>query len=156
MSDTPKRRGAQTSLSLVVQYASDDPGLPSRPKVRRWVAATSACEAEITVRFTDEAEGRNLNAQHRGMTRATDVLSFPYTAPPQLSGDIVICVPVVRRQARSLRTALEARFAHLIVHGMLHLQGYDHHRARDARVMEALERSILNRLGYPDPYAEDS
>lgn len=107
----------------------------------------------MTVRFVDTEEGRSLNARYRGKHGATNVLSFPYTPPPLLAGDLVICVPVVRREAAAQGKTALAHFAHLIVHGMLHLQGYDHDNENDAAEMETRERKIMARLGYPDPYA---
>jgi len=139
-------------LSLSVQYACNQEGLPSRPQVRRWVRVAAACDAVVTVRFVDAKEGRQLNRDYRGKDYATNVLSFPYAPPPQMSGDLAICLPVVLREAVEQGKPAEAHFAHLIVHGMLHLQGYDHETSADAAQMEAKEREILARLGYPDPY----
>jgi probable rRNA maturation factor len=120
--------------------------------VRKWVRATDPGAAELTVRFVDAAEGRMLNAQYRGKDYATNVLTFPYAREPLLCGDLVLCLPVVLREAAAQGKAPAAHFAHLVVHGMLHLQGYDHENGADARIMESLEREILARLGYPDPY----
>ncbi|MDP2751328.1 MAG: rRNA maturation RNase YbeY [Rhodocyclaceae bacterium] len=126
-------------------------GLPSRPQVRRWVrAATLHSALTLTVRFVDEEEGRTLNHQYRGKETATNVLSFDYEDPP--GGDIVLCVPVVLREAREQKKTPEAHFAHLIVHGTLHLQGYDHETTPDAELMERQECKLLARLGYPNPY----
>ena len=99
-----------------------------------------------------DEEGRALNRDYRGKDYATNVLSFPYSPEPSLAGDLVVCVPVVMDEAARQRKPVEAHFAHLIVHGMLHLQGYDHEAEADAAVMEARERDILSGLGYPDPY----
>jgi probable rRNA maturation factor len=155
MNDTQKVRVARLKLSLVVQYAAEDRGMPSRPQVRKWVSAASTCDTDVTVRFADEAEGRWLNVRYRGKRDATNVLSFSYSPPPTLRGDIVLCVPVVRREADLLPTALDAHFAHLIVHGILHLRGYDHETGCEAQIMETMESGILKRLGYPDPYARN-
>jgi len=142
------------ALSLTVQYACpSDPrnGLPSRPQIRRWVrAATLHFSMTVTVRFVVDDEGRTLNHQYRGKETATNVLSFDYEDPP--GGDIVLCVPVVLREAHEQKKVPEAHFAHLIVHGTLHLQGYDHETTPDADVMERQECKILARLGYPNPY----
>ena len=128
--------------------------MPPRPTLRRWVAAAVAGPAEVTLRFVDAEEGRSLNRDWRGKDYATNVLSFPYETAPMLLGDIAICPEVVAREAAERDTTLAAHYAHLVVHGMLHLQGYDHETgAREARRMEAKEREILARLGYPDPYA---
>lgn len=135
-----------------MQYAIHDAALPSRPQIRRWVRAAVDGAAEVVVRFVDAEEGCLLNRDYRGKDYATNVLSFTYVLPPGLAGDVVICVPVVRREAREQGRCEEAHFAHLIVHGMLHLQGYDHDNDVDAHVMEAKESEILARLGYPDPY----
>ncbi len=143
----------RNKLSLSVQYACDDAALPPRPFVRRCVQAACARPAEVTVRFVDAAEGRELNRDWRGKDYATNVLSFPYETDPVILGDLVVCPPVVLQEAAEQGKAAAAHFAHLIVHGMLHLQGYDHETGpQDAARMEAKEREILARLGYPDPY----
>jgi probable rRNA maturation factor len=139
-------------LNLAVQYAARDEALPLRAEVRRWVRATQPGAAELTVRFVDAEEGRRLNARFRGKDYATNVLTFPYAREPLLAGDLVLCLPVVLKEAAEQGKPPAAHFAHLIVHGMLHLQGYDHESGADARVMEHREREILARLGYPDPY----
>jgi len=106
------------------------------------------------VRFVGGREGRALNARHRGRDYPTNVLTFVYDDTVPLSGDLVLCVPVLRREAREQGKTFRAHCAHLVIHGMLHLQGYDHARAADARRMEAREKRVLARLGYPDPYPE--
>ncbi|HMM55265.1 MAG TPA: rRNA maturation RNase YbeY [Candidatus Desulfobacillus sp.] len=147
-----KRSAAKGRLSLSVQHAADAAASPSRSEIRKWLRAAHAGAAELTVRFVDEAEGRELNARYRGKDRATNVLAFPYGREPLLAGDLVLCPPVVRREAQAQGKALEAHFAHLVVHGMLHLQGYGHETAAEARIMEGKETEILAHLGYPDPY----
>lgn len=139
-------------LDLAVQRATRCDQLPAAATVRAWVGAAYPGKAELTIRFVDEEEGRNLNQAYRGKDYATNVLSFPYSPPPALAGDLVVCAPVVLREARERGREPRAHFAHLIVHGMLHLQGYDHEDDRDAEAMEAQERAILASLGYPDPY----
>jgi probable rRNA maturation factor len=134
-----------------VQYATDGEGLPTRHQVRRWVRAALERYAEITVRFVGEEEGRVLNRDYRGKDYATNVLSFVYEAEP-VTGDLVICVPVAAREAREQGKSLEAHYAHLVAHGTLHLQGYDHEDDADAQVMENRETQIVTELGYPDPY----
>lgn len=109
----------------------------------------------MTVRFVDAEEGRMLNANYRGKDYATNVLSFPYAPAPEIVGDLVVCSAVVRREAEEQEVPPNAHFAHLIVHGMLHLQGYDHENDEDAAMMEDREREILARLGFPDPYANE-
>lgn len=147
------RRRAALPLALSVQYACADAALPPRPFVRRCVRASCAAPAEVTVRFVDADEGRALNRDWRRKDYATNVLSFVYEVEPVVMGDLALCVPVVLKEAAAQGKAAEAHYAHLIVHGMLHLQGYDHETgAEDAARMEAMEREILARLGYPDPY----
>ena len=142
------------ALTLSVQYASNAPDLPARPQVRRWVRAALLDAATVTVRFVEAIEGRALNAEFRGKDYATNVLTFVYDDEHPRAGDIVLCAPVVRREADAQRKALADHYAHLVVHGMLHLQGHDHERAADAAAMEAREVAILARLGLPDPYAD--
>ncbi len=151
MSST-KKPATPARLSLSVQYAVREASLPTRTEVRKWVRATRPGAAEVTVRFVDAEEGRALNAQYRGKDYATNVLTFPYAREPALSGDLVLCLPVVLREAAEQGKTAGAHFAHLVVHGMLHLQGYDHETGAEARIMEQMERDILDRLGYPDPY----
>lgn len=148
---------AAPTLSLSVQYACNDESLPSRPQVRRWVKKALEGEgAEVTVRFVDAEEGQMLNREYRHKDYATNVLSFPYVPNPQMAGDLVLCLPVVLKEAAEQKKPAEAHFAHLIVHGMLHLQGYDHETGdADAEIMEAREREILAALGYPDPYLSE-
>lgn len=151
MSST-KKPATPARLSLSVQYAVREASLPTRTEVRKWVRATRPGAAEVTVRFVDAEEGRALNAQYRGKDHATNVLTFPYARAPALSGDLVLCLPVVLREAAEQGKTASAHFAHLVVHGMLHLEGYDHETGAEARIMEQMERDILDRLGYPDPY----
>jgi len=140
---------------LAVQYACVDEALPLRPKLRRWVNKAlepEARSAQLTLRFVDAEESRRLNRQFRGKDSPTNVLSFPYASPPELAGDLLLCVPVVLAEAQAQGKPALAHFAHLVVHGMLHLQGYDHESGSDAARMEGRERDILAQLGYPDPY----
>jgi probable rRNA maturation factor len=141
------------ALSLSVQYASNARDLPTRGQVRRWVRAALAEAATVTVRFVDAIEGRALNAEYRGKDYASNVLTFVYDDKMPRAGDIVLCAPVVRKEADAQGKTVAAHYAHLVVHGMLHLQGFDHERAADAAVMEARERAILARFALPDPYA---
>jgi probable rRNA maturation factor len=108
----------------------------------------------VTLRFVGQLEGRRLNARFRGRQYATNVLTFVYDDVDPLAGDIVLCVPVLAREARSQRKTLRAHCAHLVIHGMLHLQGYDHQRRADAARMEARETALLRTLRYPDPYGD--
>lgn len=160
MSST-RKPATPARLSLSVQYAVREASLPTRAEVRRWVRATRPGAAEVTVRFVDAEEGRALNAQYRGKDYATNVLTFAYDEGEDmplpeglpLMGDLVLCRQVVEREAAEQGKALDAHYAHLSVHGMLHLQGFDHEDDAEAEEMEAREREILAALGYPDPYA---
>ncbi|HYD75948.1 MAG TPA: rRNA maturation RNase YbeY [Ramlibacter sp.] len=133
--------------------ASKHAALLGHSKVKRWMAAALRGPAEITVRIVGEAEGRALNRQYRRKDYATNVLTFDYAREPVVSADLVLCAPVVVREAREQDKPLEAHYAHLLVHGTLHAQGYDHETSeRDAFEMEALEVLLLGMLGFPNPY----
>jgi probable rRNA maturation factor len=150
---TDRSRGAGASAQVTVQLAIDDDEVPSAARLRRWVRAASPARAEITVRVVGTREGRRLNRSFRGIDHATNVLSFPYgTSGGTLAGDLVLCAPVIRREAREQSKALAAHYAHLTVHGVLHLRGYLHDDDEQAERMEKAERRILRGLGYPDPY----
>jgi len=144
--------GKLPALHLTVQYAVKDESLPARGEVRKWVRAAHDGAAELTVRFVDAEEGRDLNSRYRGKRHPTNVLTFPYARAPLLQGDLALCVPVVLGEAAAQGKPVSAHFAHLVVHGILHLQGHDHETDADALVMERKEREILSRLGFPDPY----
>lgn len=144
-------------LSLSVQYASKARSLPTRAQFRRWFKAALQHDANITMRIVDEPEGRELNKRYRGKDYATNVLTFAYdgAGPRQtvpLSGDVVICAPVVEREAAAQHKILLAHYAHLTLHAALHLQGYEHETGSDAAEMEALEIALMLKLRYPDPY----
>ncbi len=144
---------ARPALSLSLQFAdARHRGVLPRHKVARWMRAALEAPAEIAVRIVDADEGQALNRGYRRKDYATNVLTFDYAREPVVHADLVLCAPVVEREAREQGKALEAHYAHLLVHGTLHAQGYDHERARDARSMEAREREILAALGFPDPY----
>jgi probable rRNA maturation factor len=154
-----KPERAAVKLVLTVQKAVDSPGLPTNAALRRWLEAALERSAAITVRFVGAAEGRKLNRAYRDQDYATNVLSFDYGGAGRgqvLTGDLVLCAPVLRREARAQGKALSAHVAHLTVHGALHLQGHDHQSPSAAARMEALEKRILAKLGYPDPYAGDA
>ena len=136
--------------SLTIQRASRASHIPSDATLRKWARA-AGIEGSVTVRYVGEAESRRLNREFRGKDYATNVLSFPYSARP-LEGDLVICAPVVAREAREQGKALRAHHAHMLVHGLLHLAGLDHERGREAARMEGRERRILAELGFADPY----
>ena len=138
----------------MVQYATSSTDVPTRPQFRRWVKAALMQEAEIVLRIVDEAEGCELNHNFRGKNCATNVLTFVYDDTQPLTGDIVLCAPIVSQEAQQQHKNLTAHYAHLTVHGILHLQGYDHIEDAEAVVMEQMETQILARLGYDDPYTE--
>ncbi len=138
----------------MVQYATNSTDVPTRPQFRRWVKTALMQEAEIVLRIVDEAEGCELNHQFRNKDYATNVLTFVYDDTQPLTGDIVLCAPVVSQEAQEQHKNLIAHYAHLTVHGILHLQGYDHIEEAEAVVMEQLETQILARLGYDNPYTE--
>ena len=149
-------------LSLAVQYASDANHLPTRAQIRRWIRGALAHASEITVRIVDEAEARALNRDYRDKDYATNVLTFEYgetdahtKGDKALRGDIVICAGVVEKEAVEQRKLLIDHYAHLIVHGALHLQGFDHEEAADADIMETREAAILKRFGIANPYFSD-
>jgi probable rRNA maturation factor len=139
-------------LALSVQGADAFAGLPASRTLRRWVTAALERNAQLTLRFVSAREGRRLNRQYRGKDHATNVLTFDYEQGPQTHADIVICVPVVQREARAQRKTLRDHLAHLIIHGTLHAQGFDHLRSSDARRMQLREIELLDALGIPNPY----
>ena len=147
-------------LDLSVQYACHGDGLPSRPQIRAWTRAAlevdGARGGQITIRLVGMEESRALNSSYRNKDTATNVLSFSYETEPVVCGDLAICVPVVLREAAEQGKPPEAHYAHLIVHGVLHLQGYDHERSKtEAQRMEDKERIVLAALGYADPYGSE-
>lgn len=139
-------------LDLIVQYATRARGLPSRARLRRWARAALERDARVTVRIVGAHEARSLNRDYRGKDRATNVLTFVMRSRPRLEGDIALCAPVIRREARAGGKSAAAHYAHLLVHGVLHLQGYDHETEREARLMERRESRAVESLGFPDPY----
>ena len=140
-------------LALNVQFAVAATTLPAVPTLRRWARAALVRDGRVTIRFVGSREGAALNARYRSRDAATNVLAFVYDDGEPLSGDIVLCAPVLRQEARAQKKTLAHHCAHLVVHGMLHLQGYRHDTDRAARRMEARETAILRELGIPDPYA---
>jgi probable rRNA maturation factor len=156
---------AEPRLSLSLQFADarHRAALP-RHKVTRWIRAALSAPAQLVVRIVDEDEGRTLNRDYRGKDYATNVLTFAYdegapgtspaaAEPPPIEADLVLCAPIVEREAREQGRSVEAHYAHLLVHGTLHAQGHDHEQPDEAERMEALESAILRRLGFADPYA---
>lgn len=149
-------------LDVAVSYALPRAGLPAATSFRKWAAVALAGrirEADLAIRLVDTKEGRALNRHYRGKDYATNVLSFPAELPEgvklPLLGDLVICAPVVAREAREQKKRLAAHYAHLTVHGVLHLLGWNHEDDREAEAMELLERQILAELGINDPYASE-
>ena len=122
----------------------------------KWARAALVGGGEVTIRLVDADEGQTLNNEYRGKDYATNVLSFPYDTEPVVMGDLVICPSVVAREAAEQNKPLAAHYAHLTVHGMLHLQGWDHENDDDAQAMENEEKEILAAMGYPDPYLASS
>jgi probable rRNA maturation factor len=139
-------------LSLQMPDARHRPLLP-RHRVARWIRAALQAPAEIAVRIVDEEEGLRLNRDFRSQDHATNVLTFDYAREPVVSADLVLCAPVVEREAQAAGIELTAHYAHLLVHGTLHAQGHDHQHPAEAQVMEACESAILQALGLPDPWA---
>jgi probable rRNA maturation factor len=155
-------------LELDLQVAAAGTDVPPLSDLRRWVAAVlegRRDRAELTIRVVGEEEGRQLNRRYRGRDRATNVLSFPFDAPPGIDkddsihdflGDLVICADLVRHEAQERGKPVAAHWAHLVVHGVLHLLDYDHLTDEDAAEMEGLETAVLGGLGFPPPYEQAS
>ena len=142
-------------MSLIIQRVSRASHIPSDATLRRWARAALSHDASVTLRYVAETEGRRINRAFRRKDFATNVLTFIYSSRP-LEGDIVICAPVVAREAKAQGKTVTAHHAHLLVHGLLHLQGLDHERCADAGRMESRERRILAALGFSDPYSVTS
>lgn len=147
-------------MNVDVQYAVHSPALPSVEQFRKWAsaAALETDDCEVVVRLVDQEESAELNMTYRGKRGPTNVLSFPFEPPPGVDlvrtilGDVVICAPVVSHEAKSQGKPENDHWAHMVVHAMLHLQGFDHEHERAATQMEALEAQIMHRLGYGNPY----
>ena len=152
------------SLSLAVQFVSVSKQLPARAQVRRWALAAHGNVAEkrdgqVTIRYVDEKEGRTLNRDFRGKDYATNVLTFVHEVPPlqpkvarNYSADVVICAPVIAREAREQKKPMAAHHGHMVLHGMLHAQGFDHENDTEAAAMEAIEITLLRRFRIKNPY----
>ncbi|APW45564.1 rRNA maturation RNase YbeY [Rhodoferax antarcticus] len=147
-----------SQLTLSLQFAKfpdatlHRAALP-RHKVAKWIRHALQSEAEITVRIVDAEEGQALNRDYRHKDHATNVLTFDYTQEPIVTADLVLCAPVVAQEAKEQNKTLEEHYAHLLVHGTLHAQGWDHNEDEDAQVMELRESEIMARLGFENPYA---
>ncbi len=142
-------------LSIAVQYASETENLPTAAQFRNWAKKALRIDTEIALRIVDEEESRMLNRDYRGKDYATNVLTFPLAEEPHLMGDIMLCAPVILRESSEQHKSVDAHFAHLTVHGVLHLHGYDHETEEEAELMEMLETEIVTKLGYPDPYLSE-
>ncbi len=150
-------------LTLDLQVASESDQIPSEPDLKQWATVAlrePGLPTEVTIRIVDEAESAELNLTYRNKSGPTNVLSFEFEIPPGVElperplGDLVICAPVVEREAREQGKSLTAHWAHMVIHGMLHLQGYDHILDADAEVMETLETELMTQLGFPAPYED--
>ena len=139
-------------LKLTFQNASIEKQVPTKAQFKKWAKSALRIDCEVTIRIVDEVEGCELNHYYRSKDYATNVLTFPLSDKPHLMGDIIICAPVVLTEAKSQNKSLEAHFAHLTVHGILHLHGYDHEIDEQAELMESIEVTTLLQLGYPNPY----
>lgn len=142
-------------LTLSVQHGTAASNLPSRFQLRKWARAALEHDAKIAVRVVGQSEGRMLNRNYRHKDYATNVLTFVFRETPPFEGDLALCAPVITREAREQGISVAAHYAHLVVHGVLHLQGYDHKKKADAQVMEKRESRIVTGLGYADPYEKD-
>ncbi|MGF1760559.1 rRNA maturation RNase YbeY [Photobacterium sagamiensis] len=151
------------AIYLDLQHATESQdGLPSDAEFQRWLDAAVTpfqADAEVTIRLVDEEESHTLNHEYRGKDKSTNVLSFPFEAPPgielDLLGDLIICRQVVEKEAAEQKKPLNAHWAHMVVHGSLHLLGYDHIEDDEAEEMESLETEIMVKMGFTDPYAEE-
>ena len=148
-------------LDLDLQVATDNERLPSQEDFELWVRIAlrnTMNQAELTIRIVDEAESQTLNSSYRGKDKPTNVLSFPFEAPPEIDipllGDLIICAPVVKLEAKQQNKSLQAHWAHMVVHGCLHLLGYDHIQDAEAEEMESLETQLVESLGFNNPYKE--
>jgi len=144
----------QAQLWMDIQNVSTLAGIPSDALFKKWARKALRVNAEITLRIVDEVEGRSLNKEYRGKDYATNVLTFPLLEEPFIMADILICAPVVAKEAKEQGKTLEAHFAHLMVHGVLHAHGYDHEVPAQAELMESIEIQTLTNLGYANPYAD--
>ena len=141
-------------IDITVQFISAETSVPTENELINWASsALDGKEGEVTIRITDEDEMRFLNQKWRNIDEPTNVLSFPlHDAGASLFGDIVVCAPVLRQEAVKQAKSLDAHWAHIIIHGILHLMGYDHTDEKDAEIMETKETALLQDLGFPNPY----
>ncbi|MCP4283326.1 MAG: rRNA maturation RNase YbeY [Gammaproteobacteria bacterium] len=150
------------AVDVDLQCATEATDLPAEAEFRRWAELAleeHRQQAELTIRLVDEADSQRLNREFRGQDRPTNVLSFPFEAPAiassNLLGDLVICAPLVRHEAEAQGKQITAHWAHMVVHGTLHLLGLDHQTDQEASVMEQIEVTVLSKLGFSDPYIDD-
>ena len=156
----PMQAPSKSKLLIELQYAS--PAIEaaltqqvSENVMKKWVKAATYQSGELTLRFVNTAEGKKLNLAYRNKDKATNVLTFPYeSSKTNVMADIIFCLPVIQNEAKEQEKTLKAHLAHLIVHGCLHAQAYDHETAKDAKKMESLEVLILEKLGFSNPYLE--
>ena len=155
---TKSTKTDKMSAEIEIQRASSASDFPCDSDLKRWASAAllDNGKSSVVIRLVDSDESRQLNNDYRGVDKPTNVLSFPFEAPVEIAdeflGDVIICAPVVEQQARQQNKPLQAHWAHMVTHGMLHLQGYDHQNNQQAEEMERLEVEILATLGFPDPY----
>lgn len=150
---------AKNKHKIVLQKKSRSKNIPSRSAFQRWINSALAqfkMDSEVTIRIVDTSESAKLNKNYRNKTGATNILSFPFEAPPDIQlpllGDLVICAPLISKEAKEQNKPLLAHWAHITIHGTLHLLGYDHIKNKDAKIMESLEIKLLRQLGYKNPY----
>ena len=139
-------------LKFSLQIASELANIPTKALFKKWAKAALRVDTEVTIRIVDAQEALELNSTYRGKDYATNVLTFQMTEVPHLIGDIVICAPVVETEAKAQNKSLEAHYAHLVVHGILHLHGYDHEAEAQAELMEDIETKVVTKLGFANPY----
>lgn len=139
-------------LKLTLQIATNSSLVPTKRQFKTWAKMTLRVDTEVTIRIVDSEEARMFNSTYRGKDYAANVLTFPLSEDPHLLGDIVICAPIVEAEAKAQNKSIEAHYAHLTVHGVLHLHGYDHEFDEQAALMESIEVTTLQNLGYPNPY----
>ncbi len=139
-------------LAVTIQTVSTDKNIPKKDDFKKWAKAALRIDTEVTIRIVDRDEACALNHEYRGKDYATNVLTFPLTEQPHLMGDIILCAEVIAQEAMMQNKPLIAHYAHLTVHGILHLHGYDHETEAQATLMEAIETQIITKLGYANPY----
>ena len=150
----PRTASRPRTLQLSVIGRDKFAGLPARSTLRRWVQMALQHDAQLSLVFVDSSAGRRLNREFRGRDYATNVLTFAYARKPQVAADIVLCTPVLRREAHQGKRSLRSHVAHLVIHGVLHAQGFDHESRREALAMQTREQQLLARLRISDPYAD--